>query len=102
MIGQLLLIENLTDGPNWLVGQVITKLGQANYNFEVQGQVWKRHADQLMAYKGEQLSGPKTSLTSLSKGSLTPSFPLPVMSDIPNHAGAEPLVKSPSALPVSS
>lgn len=48
MIGQLLLIENLTDGPNWLVGQVITKLGQANYNFEVQGQVWKRHADQLM------------------------------------------------------
>ena len=53
-VGQAVLVRNLRDGAPWLVGCVVEVLGPANYEVEVNGQVWMRHADQLMAYKGVQ------------------------------------------------
>ena len=52
-VGQAVLVRNLRDGPNWLVGSVVKKCGPVNYEVEVEGRVWKRHADQLMEYKGQ-------------------------------------------------
>ena len=54
-VGQSVLVRNLRAGPNWLVGVVTTKLGPVNYKVEVNGEVWNRHADQLMSYKGQQI-----------------------------------------------
>ena len=51
-VGQSVLVRNLRDGPRWLVGRVIEELGPANYEVQVNGQIWMRHADQLIAYKG--------------------------------------------------
>lgn len=52
-VGQAVLVKNMRDGPPWLVGRILEQLGPANYEVKVDGQVWKRHADQLMLYKGD-------------------------------------------------
>ena len=57
-VGQAVLVRNLRDGAPWLVGCVVEVLGPANYEVEVNGQVWMRHADQLMVYKGVQDTEP--------------------------------------------
>ena len=46
-----MLVKNLRDGPNYSVGLVVSKLGKVNFEVEVNGEAWKRHADQLMIYK---------------------------------------------------
>ena len=51
-VGQTVLVRNLRDGPRWLVGVVVQKLGPVSYEVDVNGQVWRRHTDQLLAYKG--------------------------------------------------
>lgn len=49
-IDQMVLIWNLRDGPKWLHGIVVEKLGPVSYQVEVQGQLWSRHVDQLLYY----------------------------------------------------
>lgn len=51
-VGQPVLARNLREGAKFVRGSVIRKLGPVNYEIMVQGQVWKRHGDQLLAYKG--------------------------------------------------
>lgn len=53
LVGQTVLVRNLREGPHWLIGVVVQQLGPVTYEVEVASQVWKRHADQLMAYKGD-------------------------------------------------
>ena len=38
-VGEQVLVKNLRDGPNYLVGLVVSKLGQVNYKVEVNGEV---------------------------------------------------------------
>ena len=51
-VGQPVLARKLREGEKFVRGSVIRKLGPANYEIMVQGQVWKRHGNQLLAYKG--------------------------------------------------
>ena len=46
------LVRNLREGPCWVIEVVSKRLGPVTYEVEVGGQVWKRHTDQVMAYKG--------------------------------------------------
>lgn len=71
-VGQSILIGNLRDRPNWLVDQVITKLGPVTYEREVQGQLWRCRTDQLMSYKGHQIPNLEESWTSYTR---EPSLP---------------------------
>ena len=48
-----MLARNLREGPNWLRGVIIRKLGPVTYEVKVKGQVWKRHVEQLLEYKGQ-------------------------------------------------
>ena len=47
--GQTVLVKNLRGLPKWLPGKIIEKTGPVSYRVEVQGQVWRRHTDQLLA-----------------------------------------------------
>ena len=51
-VGQPVLARNLREGAKFVRGSVTRKLEPANYEIMVQGHVWKRHGDQLLAYKG--------------------------------------------------
>ena len=64
-VGQSVLVRNLREGPCWVIRVVSKRLGPVTYEVEVGGQVWKRHTDQLMAYKGSMGSevGGATNMT---------------------------------------
>ena len=47
--GQTVLVKNLRGQPKWLPGKIVEKSGPVSFRVEVQGQVWRRHADQLLA-----------------------------------------------------
>ena len=49
MVGQSVLVRNVREGPKWLPGEISAKLGPVSYEVSVAGQVWKRHADQLLS-----------------------------------------------------
>lgn len=51
-IGQGVLALNLRDGPKWLLGTIIEKTGPVSYKVAVNGQIWRRHIDQLLSYHG--------------------------------------------------
>ena len=55
-MSQSVFVRNLREGPCWVIGVVSKRLGRVTYEIEVGGQVWKRHADQLMTYKGSMRS----------------------------------------------
>ncbi len=100
VVGQLVLAKNLRDGPKWLVGRILSKLGPVNYQVDVHGQIWKRHADQLMTYKGEQetreqVSDPEASLTSPPEEVIIPLSP-PASDPVAEAGGTPPVVETPS------
>ena len=41
------MARNYHEGPDWLPGTVLELLGPVTYHMKVNGQVWKRHIDQL-------------------------------------------------------
>ena len=47
--GQTVLVKNLRGLPKWLPGKVIERTGPLSYRVQVQGQIWRRHTDQLLA-----------------------------------------------------
>ena len=55
-VGQAVWVRNVKDGPMWLPGEVCAKTGSVSYEVCVAGQVWKRHADQMVSQTGTQLS----------------------------------------------
>ena len=57
-VGQAVWVHNVKDGPKWLPGEVCAKNGSVSYEVCVAGQVWKRHADQMVSQTGTQLSFP--------------------------------------------
>ena len=57
-VGQAVWVRNVKDGPKWLLGEVCAKTGSVSYEVCVAGQVWKRHADQMVSQTGTQLSFP--------------------------------------------
>ena len=46
--GQSVWAQNYRPGEKWLPGVVLEKVGPVSYRVEVQGQVWRRHVDQLL------------------------------------------------------
>ena len=47
-IDQLVMARNWRDGPDWVPGVLIEKLGPLTYKVQTQaGQIWKRHVDHL-------------------------------------------------------
>lgn len=57
-VGQQVLVRNFRAGPRWIRGQVAEKNGAVSYRVKVGGETWKRHADQLLAHRGQQEAGP--------------------------------------------
>lgn len=57
-VGQLVLARNFREGPRWLQGRVVSKEGPVSYKVEVSGQIWNRHIDQLLLYRGKD-NGPE-------------------------------------------
>ena len=53
-VGQQVLARNYRAGPRWICGQIAEKRGAVSYRVKVGGEIWKRHADQLWAYRGQQ------------------------------------------------
>ena len=51
-IDQMVLVQNLQNGPKWLQGIIVEKSGPVSYRVEVQGQLWSRLIDQLLYFKG--------------------------------------------------
>ena len=47
--GQTVLVKNLRGLPKWLPGKMIERTGPLSYRVQVQGQIWRRHTDQLLA-----------------------------------------------------
>ena len=108
-VGQFVLVRNLRNGPNWVVGLVVTKLSPVTYEVKVNGQVWKRHADQLMAYRGEKLPGLVASEVPLPEDSEGQTLPAPVMpepvlpsdSDATEEVGSTPDCTSSPDIPAN-
>ena len=46
--GQSVWAQNYRPGEKWLPGVVMERVGPVSYRVEVQGQVWRRHVDQLL------------------------------------------------------
>ena len=58
-VGQTVLARNLRGEPKWLLGRILEKTGPVSYRVQVQGQIWRRHADQLLDHGvSEQRSFP--------------------------------------------
>ena len=57
-VGQAVWVRNVKDGPKWLPGEVCAKTWSVSYEVCVSGQVWKRHANQMVSQTGTQLSFP--------------------------------------------
>ena len=108
-VGQFVLVRNLRNGPNWVVGLVVTKLSPVTYEVKVNGQVWKRHADQLMAYRGEKLPELVASEVPLPEDSEGQTLPDPVMpepvlpsdSDATEEVGSTPDCTSSPDIPAN-
>ena len=50
--GQQVLAKNWREGPQWVCGRILRRDGPVSYQVEIGSQVWKRHVDQLWAYRG--------------------------------------------------
>ena len=64
-VGQPVLVRNFRDGPKWVPGCVSVREGPVTYGVEVNGQLWKRHADQLLDQRGHMVEQPATGITGL-------------------------------------
>ena len=53
-IGQSVWVHNVREGPKWLPGTISDKTGPVSYEVTVNGQVWRRHAEQLLKRTGSQ------------------------------------------------
>ena len=42
-------LKKLRGIPKWLPGKIVEKTGPLSYRAQVQGQIWRRHTDQLLA-----------------------------------------------------
>ncbi|KXJ07186.1 Uncharacterized protein K02A2.6, partial [Exaiptasia diaphana] len=51
--GEAVMVRNYGNGERWLPGTVSEVLGTRNYMVHTQGQVWKRHVDQLLQRQEE-------------------------------------------------
>ena len=47
-------VHNVREGPKWLPGTISDKTGPVSYEVTVNGQVWRRHAEQLLKRTGSQ------------------------------------------------
>ena len=42
------MVENHREGPKWVRGSIVEKLGPLSYRVQVGEQLWRRHGDQLL------------------------------------------------------
>lgn len=104
LVGQRVLVRNVRDGPKWLPGEICNKSGPVSYEVNVDGQRWRRHAEQLLSLADNEHSQPdsqlSTELTEVSPTQETsvPQDPLPVVdnSDSPPVLDTEPETTSES------
>ena len=47
-VGQCVLVRNLRAGPKWISGTIIEQTGPVSYRVQVDDQIWRWHADQLL------------------------------------------------------
>ena len=58
VVGQAVLVRNVRDGSKWLPGEVCAKTGPVSYEVNVCGQVWRRHAEQLLSQSNSMYQQP--------------------------------------------
>jgi transposase InsO family protein len=83
VVGDLVFVLNLRNGPRWLPG-VIVEAMQRNYHVQVGQQVWKRHEDQLRRRYMDNVS------TNLRKEFYIP--PMNMNTDEPKEQGYDKVV----------
>ena len=72
-IDQLVMARNWRDGPDWVPGVIIEKLGPLTFKVQTQaGQIWKRHVDHLKGL-GQTDCPPVSTDSDDSVNFLTPS-----------------------------
>ena len=89
-VGQAVLVLNFREGPRWIPGKILEKMGPVSYQVVVQGQTWKRHIDQLLA---NQEGG--------SKEAVPPSEEMIVPALEENQSPGEPEEESPPSIVTS-
>lgn len=47
-LGQSVWAQNYRPGEKWLPGIILDRVGPVSYGVDVQGQVWRRHVDQML------------------------------------------------------
>ena len=50
--GQEVMARNFRDGPKWVKGKVVKKIGAVMFEVRVGDGIWRRHANQLLRYRG--------------------------------------------------
>ena len=48
-VNQHVLVENPKGDPKWIPGIITERLGAVSYKVKVDGKIWSRHVDQLLA-----------------------------------------------------
>ena len=79
--GESVLALNLREGPRWLPGTIIEKLGPVLYKVRVDGQVWRRHVDQLLLSYSGPVPGAGESLSEELPDVAPALLPAPVATD---------------------
>ena len=75
--GQSVWAQNYRPGEKWLPGVVMEKVGPVSYRVEVQGQIWRRHVDQLLQREERAGDSPMSDPVILNDVPLTGELPLP-------------------------
>ena len=63
LVGQRVLVRNVRDGSKWLPGEICTKTGPVSYEVNVDGQRWRRHAEQMLSLADNEYSQPDSQHT---------------------------------------
>ena len=69
-MGQAVWVRNVKVGPKWVAGEVCAKTGPVSYEVNVDGQVWKCHADQLLSQFGSNYQPPDAHVSTEIDGGL--------------------------------
>lgn len=98
-VNQEVMVRNWREGPKWVRGTVQRKLGALSYEVEVGSQVWRRHANQLLCYRGP----PGNRDTGIAEGAELEPQPSPIMHENPDLEMLEngtqtPVIDSPAPL----